>query len=311
MGDAVMPALIANHRGGSAAFGFGHVPVPDLQRAEILVEVHAAGITFAELDWDETWTRDGHPRFPVIPAHEFSGVVAGVGVEAIGFRVGDAVFGLVPFDENGAAAGFVSVPTGFAVLKPESMSDVTAAALPLAALTAHQALFDHGRLQRDQHVLVHGGAGSIGAMTVQLAVASGADVTVTAREPEHQFIRSLGARHVMELEGFDTLPDRYDLVIDCIGGEVAARSLPTIKPGGRLVCLTATPPGGGRDDIEQIFFVVVPQPAVLSELANRVTQGSLRVVVAETFTLESGREAYASGLRRPRKSGKTVITISG
>lgn len=310
MATVMMESLVAHRRGGSEMLGLDRVPRPQPRPNEILIQVHAAGITFAELDWEETWTRDGLPRFPVIPAHEFSGVVAQTGAGVTGFRAGDGVFGLVPFDENGAAAAFVRVPTESVAPKPVAMTHVAAAALPLAALTAHQALYDHGHLQPNQRVLVQGGAGSVGAMTVQLAAALGADVTATARASEHSFVRSLGAHSVVEVGETERLTaGGFDLIIDCIGGEVPIASLPLVRSGGRLVALTSPIGDNDRRDVQQIFFVVVPQATVLTELAAQVASGLLRVRVSATFPIESGRDAYASG-RHSRKSGKTVIVVN-
>jgi NADPH:quinone reductase-like Zn-dependent oxidoreductase len=305
-----MSALRAHARGGPEQLVLEDLDTPEPRHDEVLVEVRAVGITFAELQWEETWTRDGRSRLPVIPGHEFSGVVAKLGSDARGYQVGDPVLGMAPFDQDGAAASYVRVPTGHLVSKPADLSHVTAAALPLAGLTAWQALVEHGHLTHGERVLVHGGAGSVGAMVVQLARRLGAHVTATARQPDHYYVRSLGATGVVELDTFDRASETYDIVVDTIGGDTASRSITTLRQGGRLVCLTA-PFATTRRDVTSIFFVVVPDSRVLTELAELAADGRLQVPVARLFPLEKGRAAYESGMKLPRLPGKTVITVHG
>ncbi len=183
MVPATMMALRAHARGGPEQLVFEQAPVPVPGPGEALVEVHAAGITFAELTWDLSWTtRDGRDRTPVIPSHEVSGVVRGLGEMARGLPAGQEVYGLIAFDRNGAAAGYVTAPAADLAGRPRSVSHVQAASLPLAALTAWQALTDHAGLQPGERVLVQGGAGGVGVYAVQLAAILGADVTATGRE---------------------------------------------------------------------------------------------------------------------------------
>ena len=190
-----MMALRAHARGGAEQLVFEQAPVPVPGPGEALVEVHAAGITFAELTWDESWTtRDGRDRTPVIPSHEVSGVVRGLGDKAPGPSLGEEVYGLIAFDRNGAAADYVTAPAADLADRPRSVSHAQVASLPLAALTAWQALTNHARLQPGERVLVQGGAGGVGVYAVQLAAILGADVTATGRAGQGDFVRSLGAR---------------------------------------------------------------------------------------------------------------------
>ena len=179
---ATMMALRAHARGGAEQLVFEQAPVPVPGPGDALVEVHAAGITFAELTWDLSWTtRDGRDRTPVIPSHEVSGVVRGLGENARGLSIGEEVYGLIAFDRNGAAADYVTAPAADLADRPRSVSHAQAASLPLAALTAWQALTDHADLQPGERVLVRGGAGGVGVYAVQLAAILGADVTATGR----------------------------------------------------------------------------------------------------------------------------------
>lgn len=306
-----MRALRAHHRGGPEQLVVEQAPVPVPAAGEVLLAVHAAAITFDELTWEETWTRDGVSRTPVIPSHEVSGAVAEAAPGVTDFAPGDEVYGLVQFDRDGAAAEFVCVPAGDLAAKPSTVSHAVAAALPLAGLTALQALVDHAGVRPGEAVLVHGGAGGVGALTVQLAAMLGARVTATVRSDAGDLVRGFGAVRVIDVRT-ETFEDTvYDVVIDTVGGETLDRSFPVLRPGGRLVTLSAPPPAGAADEygVAAIFFIVTPNRDQLAELASLVDSGQLRVQIAETFPLERGREAFESGGRPGRRPGKTVIVV--
>ena len=161
-----MMALRAHARGGPEQLVYEQAPRPAACLGEALLAVHAAGITFDELTWDQSWTtRDGADRTPAIPAHEVSGTVVATGPGTSGLAPGDAVFALIDFDRDGAAAEYVTVPASALAARPRSVSDTEAATLPLAALTAWQALVDHAGLARGERVLVQGAARAESAST--------------------------------------------------------------------------------------------------------------------------------------------------
>jgi NADPH:quinone reductase-like Zn-dependent oxidoreductase len=308
-----MNALRAHHRGGPDVLVHETAPRPRVRPEEVLVAVHAAAITFAELDWDETWTRDGRDRTPIIPSHEFSGVVAEIGSEVSDVRVGDRVCGLVPFDRDGAAAEFVGLPAACTAPIPPSLSDAAAAALPLAALTAWQALVDHAGVASGEEVLVHGGAGGVGAFAVQLAARLGGRVTATCRGRDVDFVRGLGAARAIDVDAEDFAADlgRYDVVVDTVGGRTLEQSFPVLRRGGRLVTLQAPPSAelAREHGVRASFFIVGPDREELGHLVELAADGELRVAVAATFPLSEGRAAYLSGTQRPRVSGKVVLTV--
>ncbi|HVQ85150.1 MAG TPA: NADP-dependent oxidoreductase [Mycobacterium sp.] len=308
-----MTALRAHHRGGPEVLVVERAPVPVPAAGEVLVSVRAAAITFDELTWDETWTRDGVSRTPVIPSHEVSGVVFELGSGVSDFKPGDEVYGLIEFDRDGAAAEFVTVPATDLAAKPSTVSHTRAAALPLAGLTALQALVDHAAVQPGEAVLVHGGGGGVGALTVQLAAILGARVTATVRSDARELVSGFGAGRVIDVrtEAFDEIGPVYDVVIDTVGGETLDRSFGVLRRGGRLITLSAPPPVGRADDygVTATFFIVVPNRDQLAQLAALVDSGRLRVEIAETFPLDDGRDAFESGRRSPRRAGKTVIVV--
>lgn len=309
-----MTALRAHHRGGPEVLIFETVPVPVPADDEVLVEVRAAAITFDELTWEETWFRDGVSRTPIIPSHEVSGVVADVGSGVGDFKPGDEVYGLIRFDRDGAAAEYVTVPAADLAPRPATVSHTVAAALPLAGLTAVQALSDHAKVRPGEDVLVLGAAGGVGALTVHLASLLGANVTATVRSDTADFVRDLGAKRVIDVrrEAFDDAGPAYDVVIDTVGGETLDRSYAVLRRGGRLITLSAPPPEGRADEygVTATFFIVTPNRDQLVELASLVDRGQLHVEIAETFPLAKGREAFESGRRSNRRAGKTVISVS-
>ncbi|ORW27825.1 NADP-dependent oxidoreductase [Mycobacterium palustre] len=307
-----MTALRAHRRGGPEVLVVERAPVPVAAAGEVLVEVRAAAITFDELTWDETWTRDGADRTPIIPSHEVSGVVAETGSGVTDFAPGDEVYGLIDFERDGAAAEFVAVPAADVAAKPSTASHAVAAALPLAGLTALQALVDHAAVRPGEAVLVLGGAGGVGALTVQLAAGLGARVTATVRSDARQLLSGFGAQRVIDVrtEAFDD-SGPYDVVIDTVGGETLKRSFGVLRRGGRLITLSAPPPEGKADEygVSATFFIVTPNRDQLGELATLVDGGRLRVEIAATFPLGQGREAFESGRRPGRRPGKTVIIV--
>jgi NADPH:quinone reductase-like Zn-dependent oxidoreductase len=308
-----MNALRAHTRGGPEQLVYERAPMPDPRAGEVVVAVHAAGITFAELTWEPTWTRHGVDRTPIVPSHEVSGRIAEIGSGVMGLRGGDEVYGLIRFDRDGAAADYVSVPAADLVRKPVTASHVQTAALPLAALTAWQALVDHAAVHPRERVLVHGGAGGVGAFAVQLATHFGAEVTATCRAADVDFVRDLGAQRVIdfEAEAFDADDEEFDVVIDTAGSASPDRSFPLLRHGGRLVTLQApaSDDEAQRHGVKASFFIVTPNADELTELASLVDKGKLRITVAETFPLAEGRAAYERGAVHGRSPGKTVLVV--
>jgi NADPH:quinone reductase-like Zn-dependent oxidoreductase len=310
---AEMTALRAHRQGGPEVLVVERAPVPVPAADEVLVAVHAGAITFDELKWPQTWTRDGVSRTPVILSHEVSGVVSDIGSDVADFAIGDQVCGLIGFERDGAAADFVAVPAVDLAPKPLTLSHAVAAVLPLAGLTALQALTDHAAVRAGESVLVHGGAGGVGALTVQLAAIIGADVSATIRSDGADLVRGFGARRVIDVrtEEFDANGAIYDVVIDTVGGDTLDRSFSVLRRGGRLITIAGTPAEGAADQygVTAKFFLVTSNREQLTNLAALVDSGRLHVEIAETFPLDSGREAFESGRLQSRRAGKTVIVV--
>jgi NADPH:quinone reductase-like Zn-dependent oxidoreductase len=317
MAVADMNAVRAHHRGGPEQLVYEMAPRPEPRPGEALVRVRAASITADELTWAETWAvgpePDARDRTPIIPSHELSGVVNELGAGTVEVRVHDEVYGLIPFNTDGAAAEFVTVPADVLAAKPATIDHDAAAAIPLAALTAWQALVDHARLREGQHLLLHGAAGGVGVFAVQLAAHLGATVTATARGSDRDFVKELGARDVLDYrhQVFEDHVKDVDVVLDLVGGDTQSRSWQVLRPGGTMVSIVAPPrqdqaeAGGKRG----IFFIVKPDRAQLESIARLVDSGHLTPVVDRVMPLVDTRAAYEE-LERGHRRGKVVLHVA-
>ena len=279
------------------------IPIPQPGPGELLVEVQATAVTAGELTWPESW--------PVVPCHDLSGAVAAAGPQVEGWATGDEVYGLVGFDRPGAAAEYVTAPAAELAPKPSSIDHLAAAAVPLGALTAWQALHEHAQLQPGQHVLVHGGAGGVGAYVVQLAALAGARVTATASARDLAFVTGLGADQALDYSGrFEDHVHDVDVVVDPVGGNTTARSWPVLHDGGILVAIAEEPDPShaGRSDVRGVYFVVRPDAAQLRELASLIDNQRLRPVTSLVFGLSDLPEAFRAQ-RGTRPPGKVVVSV--
>jgi NADPH:quinone reductase-like Zn-dependent oxidoreductase len=277
--------------------GLEYEDAPDPRPAigDVLVKVHACGFTASELFWPIYADRAGHDRAPIIPGHEFSGVVVGLGYGTAGVAIGDEVYGLIDGYRDGAAAEFIAIEARDVAPAPTTIDHVQAASLPQAGLTSWQALFDHGRLTTGQTALIHGAAGAVGSIAVQLAKAKGVRVIGSGRSKVERLVLDLGADDFVDVEHGDWAAnvEQVDVVFDTIGGDVLARSVGVVKPGGALVSV-AEPPPADRDDIRTILFVRNPNGPQLSEIAQLVDAGKVRPQLGAVFPLAQAREAFAA-----------------
>jgi NADPH:quinone reductase-like Zn-dependent oxidoreductase len=288
--------------GGPASLVYEQLEQPTPGPGDALVRVHAAAITRGELDWPAD-------RLPATPSYEFSGVVAAVGPDVDDVEVGEAVYALNDFDREGAAAEYTSIQAEFLAPKPENLGHVESAAMPLAGLSAWQGLFVHGELREGQRVLMHGAAGGVGHLAVQLARVRGAYVIGTASAANVDAVRRLGADEVIDHSSvrFEDAVEDVDLVFDAAGGEKLERSPAVLRPGGRLVSVAAEPPR--RRGMKSIYFVVEPNREQLVELARLADKGDLRPAIDEVFPLVNARRAFERSLDDQRR-GKIVLRVA-
>ncbi len=286
---------------------------PEPQLGDVLIQVGAGSFTPNELQWPSTWVdRSGRDRRPVIPGHEVSGTVVALGHGTTGLRVGDEVFGLTDWYRDGSLAEFAAVEARNLAIKPGSVSHVDAAAFPMAALTAWQALFVHAHLKAGQTVVIHGAGGGVGTIAVQLAVSAGARVIGTGRPNARDLVLQLGAEQFLDLahDAHDALGEvkGVDVVFDLVGGDVLHRSWPTLRPGGSLVSIVEAPKAE-RTDVNTLFFVVEPNRGQLTELARRIDTEHLRPVVGSVGALSDGPRLWAEKIAGV-VPGKVVLTPS-
>jgi NADPH:quinone reductase-like Zn-dependent oxidoreductase len=283
--------------GGPEQLALEETDRPRPSAGEALVRVHAAAITRGELEWPLD-------RLPAIPCYELSGVIEEVGPDVTGVAAGDEVFALTPFDRDGVAADYASVPAELLAPRPRALSHAESAAIPLPALTALQGLFVHGGLKAGQRLLIHGGAGGVGGFAVQLAREAGVHVIGTASAPNLESVLELGAHEAVDAASrFEDAVEAVDLVFDTAGGERLRRSPAVLRDGGRLVSVAEPPPEGG------VFFVVAPDPHQLRSIARLVSTGELRPAPVDLYPLASAREAFARSLE-PGRHAKVVLEVT-
>ena len=300
-----MMAVRLHAPGGRDHLVYEKIDTPVPAAGEALVRVHAAAITRDELDWPVE-------RLPAIPSYELSGTVVATGGGTGGIEVGQSVFALTGFEGDGVAAEYAAVPAERLALKPQTLSHVESAALPLPGLSAMQGLFDHGLLQSNQRVLIHGAAGGVGQYAVQLAKLHGAHVIGTTSAPGIDIPWTLGADTVIDYTATDfAMIEPVSLVFDTVGGDRLARSVSVIEAGGRLVSIAEEPPElqCAEHEVTGVYFVVEPNQTQLVELARLADEGLLHPAVDTTFPLALAREAFLH-LHGRAGSGKVVLTIA-
>ncbi|MEV6057157.1 NADP-dependent oxidoreductase [Streptomyces sp. NPDC052107] len=299
--------VVTDQAAGTAGMTLVERPEPQAALNDVVVQVHASGFTPGELTWPSTWTdRFGRDRTPSIPGQELAGVVTALGYGTTGLSVGQRVFGLADGHRGGTLAEYVAIEARNLAPLPADVDFTVGASLPMPGLTAWQGLFEHGRLQAGQSVLVHGAAGAVGAMVTQLAREAGAYVIGTGRTADRQTALGFGAREFVDLEN-DALEDvgGVDLVFDVIGGDIGNRSAGVIHAGGTLVSIAGPPEVRPADGLA-IDFVVVPDRAQLGEVVQRVRDGRLRTNIGNVSTLD---DAVAAFNPTERITGKTIISV--
>jgi NADPH:quinone reductase-like Zn-dependent oxidoreductase len=303
-----MKAIVVTDRAaGTAGMELTERPEPRAAINDVIVQVHASGFTRDELTWPATWTdRLGRDRTPSIPGHELGGVVTDLGYGTTGLSVGQRVFGLTDWTRDGTLAEYVAVEARNLAPLPGDVDFTVGAALVMPGLTAWQGLFQHGRLQVGQSVLVHDAAGVVGSMVTQLARAAGAYVIGAGRAASRQTALDFGAQEFVDIDN-DALEDvsGVDLVFDIFGRDIAKRSARVIRAGGTLVTIagpTEARPAGGLT----IDFVVESDRAQLNEIVQRARDGRLRTNIGKIATLD---DALAAFNPTERRKGKTIIRV--
>jgi len=299
--------VVTDQAAGTAGMTLAERPEPEPAINDVVVQVHASGFVPTELTWPSTWAdRLGRDRTPSIPGHELAGVVSALGYGTRGLSVGQRVFGLTDWTRDGTLAEYVAIEARNLAPLPGDVDFMVGASLPISGLTAWQGLFEHGRLQAGQSVLVHGAAGAVGSMVTQLAREFGAYVIGTGRAADRLTALDFGAHEFVDLEN-DALEDvgGVDLAFDVIGGDIGKRSAGLIRAGGTLVSIVGPPEARPADGLA-VDFVVESDRAQLREIVQRVRDGQLRTNIGTVATLDAAVAAFNPTERR---KGKTVIRV--
>ncbi|KQP77540.1 quinone oxidoreductase [Methylobacterium sp. Leaf117] len=289
------------------------IPRPEPGEGEVLVKVHAAGVG----PWD-AWIRAGRSLLPqplpLTLGSDVSGTVAALGQGVSRFTFSDAVFGVTNKRFTDGYAEYALASADMLAIKPKGLAHVDAASLPVVAVTAWQALFDHAHVGNGQTVLILGAAGNVGTFAVQFARAAGAYVIAGASTAEHAYLRSIGANDVIDIrsERFEDKTILVDVVMDLVGGEIQARSFSIIKPGGTLVSAVSRPDVAlaATHGVTAAFFFVDVTTDILDQIAAEVFSGRVVTQIGALLPLASARTAHEmlEG-SRPRPRGKIVLRV--
>lgn len=332
-----MKAAFIRRYGGNQVVELGELPALQAGPGELLVEVHAASVNPVDFK-----IRDGMLKmivpfgFPLILGNDLSGVVKAVGAGVTRFRPGDAVFARMDKRRIGAFAEFAVVAEADVAAKPANLTHIEAAAVPLAGLTAWQALFEIGGLKAGQKVLIHAGSGGVGTFAIQLARHAGATVATTVGARNADLARRLGADIVIDYKAqrFEDVVSDQDLVFDTQAGDIRHRSFAVLKRGGVLVSIAGKPDGrlarqwglnpllgvlldflsrttlrlAKRHGVRYEYLFMHPSGEQLAQLGRLLAEGSVKTVIDKVFPLEQVREALAYS-EAGHATGKVVVEV--
>lgn len=306
-----MKAVRIHEYGKAEVLRYEDAPKPVAKAKQVLVKVHAAGVN--PVDWKIRGGMMGMPiGEPITLGFDVAGVVESVGEGVDAYKPGDEVFAYLSLSRAGGYAEYAVAGVGELAKKPAHTDFTHAAAVPLASLTAWQALFDAAKLERGQSVLIHAGAGGVGHFAVQLAHWKGAKVYATASESNLAFLKELGADVAIDYKAqkFEELAHDVDVVLDSIGGETQQRSLGTLKQGGVLVSIVGQPDAKKAKElgVRAVGILVKPDGKQLAEIGALVDAGKVKPFVSATLPLAEARKAHELSEAGHTK-GKLVLEV--
>ena len=309
-----MKAVVIHEYGDPEVLMYEDVPRPEPKDDQLLIRVIAAGVNPVDaMIRSGMFDREGTRAFPIILGGDVAGVVEKVGSKITKFKAGDPVFAYVSLDNSGGYAQYALVTEREAAPKPKSLTYVEAAAVPIAGMTAWQALVDTAKLSAGQTVLIHGGSGGVGSFVIQIAKARGAKVIATASTANQEFLKQLGADVAIDYtkQKFEDVAKDVDVVLDSIGRDTLARSYGVVKKGGIIVSLVARPK---QDELQKhgirgTALNVESTSEQLAKIGERIDARKIKVIVSQTFPLSEAmkaQEQVATGHTR----GKIVLKIA-
>ncbi len=309
-----MKAIVVHEYGGPEVLKYEDVPRPEPKEDQILVRVIAAGVNPVDaLIRSGMFTKHEKDAFPMTPGADIAGVVDKVGSKVTKFKAGDPVFAYVSLNGGGAYAEYTLASERDTAAKPKSLTYVEAAAVPIVALTAWQALIDAASIGAGQTVLIHGGSGGVGSFAIQIAKARGAKVIATASSANQDLLKQLGANVAIDYtkQKFEDVAKDVDVVLDSVGEDTLVRSYGVVKKGGFIVSLVARPDRAELDKhgIRGAALSVEPNSDELAEIGKLIDQKKIKVIVSQTFPLAEAakaQEQVATGHTR----GKIVLKVA-
>ena len=308
----MMKAVVAHEYGGPEVLKFENVPRPEPKENEALVRVIASGVNPADpLTLSGKYAREFGTHLPLIPGYDIAGIVEKTGVKVTKLKAGDAIYGYPTF--GGGWAEYVIVIEEEIAAKPASLNFTEAAAVPMGALTAWQALVDTAQVQPGQTILIHGGSGGVGSFAVQIAKARGARVIATASTANQDLLKQLGADVAIDYTKtrFEEIAKDVDAVLDPVGKETLARSYDVVKKGGIVMSLVARPDPVELEKrgIRGAAISVHPDAEDLAEIAHLIDAGKIKPVVTQVLPLSEAIEAQQQAATHHTR-GKLVLRIA-
>ena len=308
----MMKAVVAHEYGAPEVLKFEEVPRPEPKEDEVLVRVIASGVNPADpLTLSGKYAREFGTHLPLIPGYDIAGVVEKTGAKVTNLKAGDPVYGYPTF--GGGWAEYITVKQWEVAAKPKTLNFAEAAAVPMGALTAWQALVDTAQLHPGQTILVHGGSGGVGSFAVQIAKARGARVIATASTANQDLLKQLGADVAIDYTKtrFEDVAKDVDAVLDPIGKETLARSYGVVKKGGIVMSLVARPDPVELEKrgIRGAAISVHPDAEDLAEIARLIDSGKIKPVVTEVLPLSEAIAAQRQAETHHTR-GKLVLRIA-
>ena len=313
-GAPTMKAIVIHQYGGPQVLKYEDLPRPQPKDDQLLIRVIAAGVNPVDgMIRSGMFDKEGNRAFPIILGGDIAGVVEKIGSKIAKFKAGDPVFAYVSLDNNGGYAQYALTTERETAPKPKSITYVQAAAVPIVALTAWQALMDSAQLSPGQTVLIHGGSGGVGSFAIQIAKARGAKVIATASTANQDLLKELGADVAIDYtkQKFEDVAKDVDVVLDSVGKDTLARSYGVLRKGGFIVSIVARLDQTELDKhgIHGATLSVDPNSDELAEIGKLIDQGKIKVVVSQTFPLSEAKKAQeqvATGHTR----GKIVLKVA-
>jgi NADPH:quinone reductase-like Zn-dependent oxidoreductase len=310
----MMKAIVVHEYGGPEVLKYEDAPQPEPKGDELLVRVIAAGVNPVDrVARSEKGAEFFHIKLPAIPGYDFAGVVEKTGAKVTQFKTGDPIYAYVALNKGGGYAEYAVATEREAALKPQSLTYVEAAAVPLVAETAWQALIDTAKLNAGQTVLIHGGSGGVGSFAIQIAKARGAKVIATASTANQDLLKQLGVDVAIDYttQKFEDVAKNVDVVLDSVGKDTLVRSYGVLKKGGFIVSIAGDPDPAEleKHGIHGASISVEPNSSELAEIAKLINQKKIKVIVSQTLPLSEALKAHeqvATGHTR----GKIVLKVA-